>query len=72
MHRKRNEAFHLHFSADLIPFTQEILKGKLNFLCSGVPEKLVVILLLKCGCFHGIVWYILSHKKCMGIHTNIL
>ena len=34
MHHKRNEAFHLHFSADLIPFTQEILKGKLNFLCA--------------------------------------
>ena len=34
MHRNRNEAFHLHFSADLIPFTQEILKGKLNFLCT--------------------------------------
>ena len=34
MHFTKNEVFHTQFPADLVTFTEEILKGKLHFLCS--------------------------------------
>ena len=49
----------LPFSADLVTFTEEILNGKLHFLCSGISGMLYFYDVM----YYMIIIYCRKHKK---------